>query len=719
MKFLPNDVIRYTGTGIRLRILWLHPNADFAYVIDIDADKAYPIPMILTTLENDTQPDEGGNSSIAQLIDDPFFIGLSEDDISDSNKARRDKSYSLIEALISKVPDIFDPERRWGLLVEQGINSGHSDIYKKLRRWWQKGQRINALLPTYGNCGSKGQEKTAKDGKLGRKAKPGIVRINVSEGLRRIFQVAVDRWYATGKKFNLQKAFDKMIQEFFCDKIYDDKTKSFKYPYKDSSLVEGLPTLAQFKYWFKKDNNELAIKRKRESSRIYDKDMRGLTGTSNAEVWGPGSRFQIDATILDVYLVSRFDRSKIIGRPVLYVVIDVYSRMIVGMYVGIEGPSCVTAMMALANCVEDKVAYCAKYGITIEKEDWPCYHLPAKLLGDKGEIAGKTINNLINQYQVEVENTASFRADWKGIVEQRFRILPANFKPFVDGYIDTDFQIRGGHDYRLDATLDLEQMTAILIQCVLYNNNWHDLKNYDKDYDLAKANIPSVPLELWEWGIANKSGRLRTFPVRDVKYSLMVEGNASITELGIKFKNNYYTCPTAMQEQWFDTARQKCRWKLGVKYDPRNMDEIYFRNAEGTIEACQKLSRSRAYFGFSDWEIGQAMQMAGAVHSAHQPRKKTALYEMSGNIEAIVETARALKPSVKDLSKVERTRNIQVNRGIEKAVRRADEAFKISESAAKTDQPIPKNVIPFENFEDDFSEPSIIDILNMDGDSNI
>ncbi len=557
MKFLTNDVIHYINTGIRLRILWLHPNADFAYVIDIDADIAYPVHMSLSTLNKETESDGEGNMALAQLIDDPFFIGISEDDIPTGSKSRRDKSFSLIEELTRKVPDIFEPSRRWDLLVKKGLSSGHSDIYKKLRRYWQRGQRPNALLPDYRNCGSKGQIKVAKNGKLGRPAKSGLVRITVSEGLRRIFKVAVDRWYATGKKFNLQKAFDKMIQEFFCEKIYDEKTRSVKYQYKESSLVEGLPTITQFKYWLKKDNNELAIKRKRVSPRIYDKDMRGLTGTSNSEVWGPGSRFQIDATILDVYLVSRFDRSKIIGRPVLYVVIDVYSRMIVGMYVGIEGPSWVTAMMALANCVEDKVAYCAKYGITIEKEDWPCYHLPAKLLGDKGEIAGKTINHLINQYQVEVENTASFRADWKGIVEQRFRILPSNFKPFVDGYIETDFQIRGGHDYRLDATLDIEQMTAILIKCVLYNNNWHDLKNYDKDYDLAKANIPNVPLELWEWGIANKSGTLRTFPLQDVKFSLMVEGKASITELGIKFKSNYYTCPTAMQEQWFDSARQE------------------------------------------------------------------------------------------------------------------------------------------------------------------
>lgn len=54
------------------------------------------------------------------------------------------------------------------------------------------------------------------------------------------------------------------------------------------------------------------------------------------ETIGPGSRYQIDATIGDVYLVSEYNRNQIIARPIIYVVIDVFSRMITGVYVGLE-----------------------------------------------------------------------------------------------------------------------------------------------------------------------------------------------------------------------------------------------------------------------------------------------------------------------------------------------------------------------------------------------
>ena len=78
---------------------------------------------------------------------------------------------------------------------------------------------------------------------------------------------------------------------------------------------------------------------------------------------GPGDRFQIDATSADIYLVSRFNRHRIVGRPTIYVVVDVFSGMIVGLYVGFEYPSWLGAMMALVNAATDKVDWCRQYGV--------------------------------------------------------------------------------------------------------------------------------------------------------------------------------------------------------------------------------------------------------------------------------------------------------------------------------------------------------------------
>src|SRR5690606_15397502 len=138
--------------------------------------------------------------------------------------------------------------------------------------------------------------------------------------------------------------------EFFSVKGTDPETGRIVHIRQEQIEAQGgIPSFDQFQYWSNKDHLRLEIKRKRMGAKRYDKDMRGLLGTSNAQVIGPGSRYQIDATIADVYLVSRLDPSLIVGRPVVYVVIDVFSRLITGIYIGLEGPSWVSAMMALAN----------------------------------------------------------------------------------------------------------------------------------------------------------------------------------------------------------------------------------------------------------------------------------------------------------------------------------------------------------------------------------
>ena len=92
--------------------------------------------------------------------------------------------------------------------------------------------------------------------------------------------------------------------------------------------------------------------------------------------------------------------------------------MITGIYVGLEGPSWIGAMMALDNMIADKVEYCREYGIEISEEQWPCRHLPEIIIADRGEFEGYNVENLINNLNIKIENTSPYRGDLKGIVER-------------------------------------------------------------------------------------------------------------------------------------------------------------------------------------------------------------------------------------------------------------------------------------------------------------
>lgn len=714
---LENDVLRYKESGRVVRALWAHTEKKTMFMIDIQDVYALPFELEMEVIIFDLS--EGR----AELIDAPFNEFMDESRIKDSHKKIRDRAMEIIKPIVESRPSSFYSDQRWDLITEAvtRFDCGHRAIYRYLRRYWQKGQKGNALLPDYQNSGGRGKTRLPGEKKRGRPRKhTDNFGLNITEDIRKTFRVAVSRYYMKNKRFSMKDCYLNMLKDFFVEKRIDPYNGYITVIPTDGHEGKDLPTQDQFQYWVDKDNDRLEMKRRRMTPRVYDKDMRGLISTSNSEVWGPGARFQIDATIADIYLVSRIDRNKIIGRPVIYVVIDVYSRMVVGLYIGIEGPSWVGAMMAVANTVEDKQAFCRRFGREIEPHEWPCHYLPAVLLGDGGEIAGHFINSLINNYHVEVENTAPFRADWKGIVEQRFRLLPAVFGPYVDGYIEVDYQERGAPDYRLDATLDIDQFTRIIIDSVLYFNNFHEIRNYDKDHDLAAADFAAVPIDLWEWGIANKSGTLRRYPAEKVKFSLMPTGMAVITEFGIKFKSSFYTCSRAIKERWFDIARQSGRKNVVVSYDLRDMDNIYLHDPQDPsgYEVCQMTPRSRAYKDRSGWEIEQAELSSKQKSAEHAPTQRLAAIEMIVNTEAIVEKAREMKPQSTGQSAASRTGAIRENRAAEKELIRKTEAFRFGDAAKPVIPKNTENVVPIHSDDDDYSEPDITQIIRAGQEDN-
>jgi hypothetical protein len=716
--FLKNDLIQYEG-GKTIRILWIHPEQPYTFTIEIGDVHALPESLNIKSLESDLLD---GKAKL--LKSDPFFRIINEETLPLKHKGIRDKAFQFIEDLVANQPAIYFEDKRWDLIVacieknKEKNKTTHKTIYLYLRRYWQRGQTKNALLPNYVNCGAKGETRQSDpDVKRGRPRKySDEVGLNVSADMRKVFSVAVSRFYVSNSKFTLQGAYDEMIRKFFCNREIDYESGRVIHLPKPEVATSGFPTYGQFSYWLGQDHNRPDIKRKRVGNKAYDKDLRGLLGTSNAEVWGPGSRYQIDATIADVYIVSRIDRTKIIGRPVIYIVIDVFSRMIVGLYVGLEGPSWVGAMMAIANTVTDKQAFCKKFNIVIEPHEWPCHHLPSTILGDKGEIEANIINTLMNNFNVIVENASAYRADWKGIVEQRFKLLPAIFKPYVPGYIETDFRERGGKDYRLDAVLDLDQITQIIIECALYYNNDHEFKNYDRDSDLASDNIPAVPVELWEWGIDNRSGKLRVYPEELVKFSLLPTQLATVTMYGIKFGGVYYTCQRAMEELWFDRARQNKTWKVKVSYDPRNADEIYLHDESSPrqFKVCHMTERSRAFQNVSAWEIDQQVYKQQKTSANHAPSQQLARANLAGRIEQIVDSAAQQKPDTSHLSNASQTKNIRENRALEKAENRKSEAFNLGKTSTEPESK-PESKATVINFPtlpvDDYAEPDITDII--------
>lgn len=135
----------------------------------------------------------------------------------------------------------------------------------------------------------------------------------------------------------------------------------------------------------------------------------------------------MDATQADIYLVSRHDRSRVIGRPYIYLAVDTATQLIAGLYVGLECDES-AVMLCLANAAQNKVEYCREYGIEIDPAQWPNRGLPHEIITDKGsEFFGSGMQELCQKYGVEVQSLPPFRPDGKGLVEKSFDLIQQRY----------------------------------------------------------------------------------------------------------------------------------------------------------------------------------------------------------------------------------------------------------------------------------------------------
>ena len=310
-----------------------------------------------------------------------------------------------------------------------------------------------------------------------------------------------------------------------------------------------------------------------------------------------------------------------------------------------------------------------------------------------------------------MENAAPYRADWKGIVEKQFDTIQKRVRPFLPGYVEKDFQERGARDYRLDAKLTLEQFTQIMIKQVLMYNTKHYLDHYVRDNEMVQDGVEPVPLNLWNWGIENRSGKLRHFPETLVRLHLLPQDMATVTHKGITFKRMLYSTDRALREGWFPQARAKGAWKIKVSYDPRNVSVIYFWDeANRAFEPCHLLDHQERYENKTLDEVQNLLAHENVMRKSAEHTELQAEVDFIIDVESIVTeaTKEAGKRKTTSISKSQKTRDIKENRSLERNERRKEEAFV---EIPKTDKPAEVGPFVPKQSADDFSRPSIKDFL--------
>lgn len=648
------------------RILWISPKAEFVYWIGLKSSSCIPKKVETTTLTSYLE--------CGRLIEYEESFSYPKE-LTSQEKEQRDRIWKMMEKALLDEPGIYDRRGRRSHLerIEKETGIKKQNLYAYLAKYWKGGKTPNAFIPEYKKRGARGRQRVGTEKRLGRPshAESAFGKV-LDENDFHNFEKAIKKYYLTRKELSFQATYEKMLSDSYSVAVRDNGDAE-----RWHLLPPGeVPSIRQFRYWYQKNRDLRTEIQKRKGDAKYELSSRSVLGKSDYGQMGPGSKYQIDATVGDIYLVSQFDRSNIIGRPVMYFVIDVFSRMVTGMYIGLEGPSWVGAMMAIANAASDKVVYCREYGISIAKEEWPCCHIPAVILGDRGEMESKNADNLVSMLGIRIENAPPYRADLKGIIEQHFRTINSNATVFLPGRVKPDMAERGGKDYRLDAKLDIRQFTAIIIKCVLYYNNSHYMEFFEKSSRMMEAGVESVPLKLWNWGCRCCPGSLRVFPEEKVKLALMPTENASVTGKGVRFKGLYYSSQEMVDGLWFEKARSKGSYRLKVSYDPRDMGKIYAWDQENEIPLpCYLLDWEKKYTGKQLGEVQYEQEKEKREKKRHQAQETEAKINLGREIDSIIKDVEKLSSTQANCPKSERLVGIRENRKEEREQIRKQEAF--------------------------------------------
>ena len=336
---------------------------------------------------------------------------------------------------------------------------------------------------------------------------------------------ALNKFFYTTEKHSLMTAYTMMLKEKYCDSM--------------GKLLEVYPSFYQFRYFYRKTRKMQNYYISRDGLKNYQRNNRPLTGEGVQEFAPTIGTGMLDATVCDIYLVD--DTGSLVGRPILTACIDAYSSLCCGYSLSWEG-GVYSLRGLMLNVIEDKVSWCQKFGISIQKEDWDCDRIPATLVTDMGsEYKSENFEQIV-ELGITVINLPSYRPELKGLVEKFFDLVQESYKKHLKGkgVIEPDYQERGAHDYRKDACLTMTDFEKIVLHCIIYYNSQRIIENFPYTEDMIAAQVKPYASQIWNWGKSQIGANLIGIGKRELMLILLPRATGKFSRYGLKVNKLRY-----------------------------------------------------------------------------------------------------------------------------------------------------------------------------------
>lgn len=625
---------------------------------------------------------------------------LDEDEIPAKWISKRDDNYSLIKGIVedSNSLTVFANQPRNQMvnkhLEQLGIvGLRPKKIYNLLYIYWAYGSTKNALIPNYKNSGGRGKEKVITDKPLGRKhqikvhgklpqGKP-FTKYDKENTLKLIENKKLNRH----QKFRMKSVYDDFIDEFYVEELLQadlDKRPA------------NIPTLRQFSYYV---NNNLS---KNERLKIthgnsyFEGNVKQVSKNSKFSLYGPGSVFQLDATVADVHIRST-KTNNLIGRPTVYCVIDVFTRLIIGIYIGTKNASWETAKTALWYVVTDKRELIEKFGVEYCAEDWPCLGMPKTIVVDRGEMTGIEPSQSLPELGVNIKITPPYRGDLKAIVERRFGIFNGEFHK-IDGTTEGRNKKRDEKDPSKKAVINLQEFGKIMINEVIAHNNQIFEELLTEDF--YKRDIAPTPINTWEYFVEELKQHELRYIEQEQLFAALLQNSPKfhLTREGIVVKNLAYTSDEF--RKYIDSRSLKLGNTAKVKLHPEESSFIYFKFS--SFEPYIRLELAQKHAQFNSASVVERRDM----QQWFEGKKKEPGYLLSQSKKRLnnKSTVMSAKKRKSKGQASEKPMGIRENRSNESNIMTFDPNGSFSKTQPKPDKPASSVVRESDSFMQDIAD---------------
>jgi putative transposase len=638
----------------RMRLLQASPQANVAYVIDVEYEHAWPEKECWNDIKHcPPEEDRPGTAKVRRETGEM--------------KARRDAAVQRIAPLLDAKEALFDPAERAALIEAQALACDRSErtLYRDIRRWWQRGQTPNALLPDYHRCG--GARPIGGTCKRGRKPKADYSIYQMTENDFDCMDKAINKHYLADERLTKHKTYVRMLQTFY--RYEDGNGDQFVKP------AGQLPSERQFLYFLRnKYPREVAI-RSRKGDKEFEKTHRPSLGDVISDCVGVNHRYDVDATIADVFVVSEASIKDIIGKPTVYFIVERVARLIVGVYIGLENPCWMAAVEAIVSIAENKAELCKRFGVAYDPDDWPADGLfPQEFIGDHAELFTRASDQISGQLRIKVGNPPALRADWKPNVECSFKLIHADIADGTPGYDPpANAQRRRGKKYEKDACLTLKQFGALILKAVIRYNR-RPMDSYPRTPDQLTREVTASPISLWNDGISRSSGLPPRFDDETVRQALWPRAQATCTDQGIEYGGCVYYANHPTLRNWVVLAKNDGRSKVEIAFDRRLVDTIYVIPPGKEVEPilATLTSRSEMYRGYSFAEVKYWDVRRHALRLNENQERLQGEVDYASASDSIVSPAKARLRAAGRMSRDARRRSTKAAREIERRQERIE-----------------------------------------------